>query len=148
MPRWIAFDETTLKQLRRQFPREPVFEHGARDIIDYAATGPETLVTVLPLDRGEAAVAVFRHGAARSKIALPFERVRAESKPVAPTPLTRSTEKSPVAPKDKDKDRRDQQSPRLRAGGMLGLNDETVFEEEPRPQKKKTWWQRWWADDE
>jgi hypothetical protein len=146
MPRWIAFDQTTLVILRRQFPSEPVFEHGARDIVDYAATGPETLVTVLPLSGKEAALAVFRRGAARTKVALPFQRTRTESPPVAPPPPARPAERNTVAPKDKD--RQDDVTPRLRAGGMLGLRDDAVFEEEPQPQRKRTWWQRWWADDE
>jgi hypothetical protein len=147
MPRWIAFDETTLARLRRQFPGEPVFEHGARDIIDYAVTGPETLVAVLPVSSGnQAAVTVFRRGAARTKIALPFQRTRAESPPVALRPPSRPIERSPMA--SKDKDRHGYVPPQLRAGGMLGLRDEAVFEEEPQPQRKRTWWQRWWADDE
>lgn len=145
MPRWIAFDQTTLARLRGQFPREPVFEHGARDIVDYAATGPETLVAVLPLGPGnEAALAVFRRGAARTKIALPFQRTRAESRPAAPISPSRPTETRTT----RREEGHDHDPPRLRAGGMLGLRDEAVFEDEPRPQKKKTWWQRWWADDD
>lgn len=36
---------------------------------------------------------------------------------------------------------------RLRAGGILGLADETVFEEEARP-PAKSWWRRLWEDEE
>ena len=33
---------------------------------------------------------------------------------------------------------------RIRAGGFLGLVDETEFDEEP--EQKKSWWQRWWDE--
>ena len=36
---------------------------------------------------------------------------------------------------------------RMRAGGILGLADEAVFEEEVRP-AAKSWWRRLWDDEE
>jgi hypothetical protein len=34
------------------------------------------------------------------------------------------------------------------AGGFLGLRDEAVFEDEPAPRKKQSWWRKFWPEDE
>jgi len=36
----------------------------------------------------------------------------------------------------------------IRAGGFLGLSDEAAFDDEPQVQQKKSWWKRFWEDDE
>lgn len=126
MPRWIAFDQKTVERLRERLPRAQVFEHGARNVADYVTGGPETLVTVLPLDSSnEAAVAVFRQRGAHQKTAA------AQSAPTHVRPAWSQPEPGQVRP-----------------GGFLGLRDEAVFEEERRPRQKKTWWQRFWDEDE
>ncbi len=127
MPRWIAFDQETVAKLRKQLPREQVFEHGSRSVVDFAMGGPETLVTVLPVDSSdEAAVAVFRR------------RKKAQ-------PKTAAVQSAAAQP-----ERGESEAPteRLRPGGFLGLHDEEVFEQEPKPQEKKAWWLRFWDEDD
>lgn len=132
MPRWIAFDQKTVERLRERLPRAQVFEHGARNVADYVTGGPETLVTVLPLDSGnEAAVAVFRQRGAHQKTAA-AQSASPRARAASSQPQS-GTGKTPAA--------------QVRPGGFLGLRDE-VFEEEQRPRQKKTWWQRFWDEDE
>lgn len=137
MPRWIAFDQATVARLRKQLPREQVFEHGARSVVDFATGGPETLVTVLPLDSGdEAAVAVFR----RRKAQLKTAAAQPASANVAPA--------NGELPQMQHTAGQARKAGQVRAGGFLGLRDEEVFEQEPQPQQKKAWWRRFWDEDE
>lgn len=127
MPRWIVFDHETFTQVRRQFPRENLFEHGARNAVEYATDRQETVVTVLALgSRKQAGVAVFRPAAGnRLATAAPklveAVRQRFSSKP---------------------------QEAQVRAGGLLGLRDETFFEDQPKPQRKQAWWRRFWPEED
>lgn len=161
MPRYLTFDEKTASALRRQIPEEQVFEHGASGAVEYALGSDKTMVTVMPTGaQREAAVAVFR-------------RPKPETKP-APTPqhakITRAGDPaSPVEPQrpaasahppvEAKKPVASVQPPAIqpparkeastRAGGVLGLRDEAVFEEdEPAPRKKQSWWRKLWPEDE
>ena len=141
MPRWIAFDQKTVEKLRRRFPREQVFERRARSVTDYLTGGPETLVTVLPVNsQNEAAVAVFRQRAAQPKAAVAggsrFAVQRGAGQGRALPVQSRKSEDTQG------------QVEKVRPGGFLGLRDEAVFEEERQPRQKKTWWQRFWDEDE
>lgn len=140
MTRWIAFDQKTVERLRERLPRGLVFEHGARNVADYVTGGPETLVTVLPLDPGEAAVAVFRQRTAQPKVAV------AGARPFAASAAAVPSSRPPIPFRRPDEIRG--KAEKVRPGGFLGLRDEAVFEEEKRPQQKKTWWQRFWDEDE
>lgn len=141
MPRWIVFDQGTFAKLRRQFPREHVFEHGARNAVAYALDRPETTVAVLaPGPDEKAGVAVFRRGMAR--------KITPQQKLVTATPKPKpAAEKAPVKERADNLPRSTPHS-QVRAGGLLGLRDETVFEDEPKPQRGKKWWRRFWPEDE
>jgi hypothetical protein len=66
MARWLTFDRNTASALRKQLPREQVFEHGARNAVEYASGSNQTLVTLLPPgSSSEVAIAVFRQPAAK-----------------------------------------------------------------------------------
>jgi hypothetical protein len=67
MARWLTFDGKTASTLRKQLPREQVFEHGSRNAVEYAAGSNQDLVTLLPTgSSGEVAIAVFRQPASRT----------------------------------------------------------------------------------
>jgi len=67
MARWLTFDRKTASTLRKQLPREQVFEHGSRNAVEYASVSNQNLVTLLPTgSSGEVAIAVFRQPAART----------------------------------------------------------------------------------
>jgi len=66
MARWLTFDRNTASALRKQLPREQVFEHGARNAVEYASGSNQNLVTLLPTgSSSEVAIAVFRQPAAK-----------------------------------------------------------------------------------
>ncbi|HEX2327111.1 MAG TPA: hypothetical protein VHN74_00195 [Candidatus Angelobacter sp.] len=124
MPRWLTFDSRTASRLRRQLKGDQVFEHGASGAVDYAVNIHTSTVAVIPTEvPGQAAVAVIR------PVALP----RAAALPAQKKPAGRA-----ITP---DLERRYQ------AGGILGLRDEHVYEDEPQAEiKKKNWWQRFWDE--
>lgn len=66
MARWLTFDRNTASALRKQLPREQVFEHGARNAVEYASGSTQNLVTLLPTgSSSEVAIAVFRQTASK-----------------------------------------------------------------------------------
>jgi hypothetical protein len=66
MARWLTFDRNTASALRKQLPREQIFEHGARNAVEYASGSNQNLVTLLPTgSTSEVAIAVFRQPAAK-----------------------------------------------------------------------------------
>jgi len=139
MPRWIVFDQETFAQVRRQFPRENLFEHGARNAVQYATDRDETVVAVLALGRKkEAGVVVFRPAVGKEQTSKRFPRT---AKPMFEE--TRQPASEGVAPRS-----RREQEPQVRAGGLLGLRDEDFYEEEPKPQRKQAWWRRFWPEDD
>lgn len=139
MPRWIVFDQETFAQVRRQFPRENLFEHGARNAVQYATDRDETVVAVLALGRKkEAGVVVFRPAAGKEQTSNRFAR---SAKPMFAE--TKQPASEGVAPRS-----RPEQEPQVRAGGLLGLRDEDFYEEEPKPQRKQAWWRRFWPEDD
>jgi hypothetical protein len=96
--------------------------------LDYAVGGPENLVAVVPVDvPGMAGVAVIRHPR------------------VSPQPATESV--APVENASEQQGARNASVARTRAGGLLGLRDEPVFEEEEKPVEKRNWWRRFWDED-
>ncbi len=69
MARWLTFDRNTASALRKQLPREQVFEHGARNAVEYASGSNQNLVTLLPTgSSSEVAIAVFRQPAAKAGV--------------------------------------------------------------------------------
>jgi hypothetical protein len=142
MPRWIVFDPGTLAQVRRQFPRENLFEHGARNAVEYATDRQETVVAVLAIGRKkEAGVVVFRPAERDQQLS---NRVATAAKPkLAETrqpPSEGAARRSPRAQEPPE--------PQFRAGGLLGLRDEDFYEEEPKPLRKTSWWRRFWPEDD
>ena len=135
MPRFLTFDEKTASRLREQVPKQQVFEHGAAGAVDYALGSEKTLVTVMPTGAArEAAIAVFRHPNAsrpaqpEHAVPKPAPVVEMRKPPASVHPSTRNAA--------------------VRAGGFLGLHDESVFEEEPQPARKQSWWRKFWPEDE
>jgi hypothetical protein len=125
MARWIAFDQETTTALRHQLPQQQIFEHGAPNAVEYAVSGPETLVALIPVhSTGDAGVAIFRR----------------RHKTQQPVPAKQGATGKFILPQVK--------SPAVRAGGFLGLRDEPIFEEDQRSEEKKNWWQRFWDEDE
>jgi hypothetical protein len=163
MARWLTFDRNTASTLRKQLPREQVFEHGASSAVEYAWGSNQDLVTLLPTgSSGEVAIAVFRKPVARAatvpkpilvekpappsawKVVAP-----AASAPVAPIEPQVDTSASPRPLRPQaDLPFVRQKPPVIRAGGILGTRDELVFEEEPVAKPKRNWWQRFWEEDE
>ncbi|MGH9568580.1 MAG: hypothetical protein ACRD4F_03005 [Candidatus Angelobacter sp.] len=126
MARWIAFDQETMTALRHQLPQQHIFEHGAPNAVEYAVSGPEILVALIPVhSTGDAGVAIFRR------------RARAQQ-PVQPA--KQETPEKLVLPQTT--------SPVIRAGGFLGLRDEAIFEEDQKAGEKKNWWLRFWDEDQ
>ena len=178
MARWLTFDGKTASTLRKQLPREQVFEHGSRNAVEYASVSNQNLVTLLPTgSSGEVAIAVFRQPASRtassaapaSKPALvekPASAVHASTTPqaapsvwkvVVPTPTPSNPETPAFAEQNEVLQKPEvslpfvrQKSPVHRAGGILGTRDEFVFDdEEPvRDKANKNWWQRFWDEDD
>jgi hypothetical protein len=152
MARWLTFDRNTASTLRKQLPREQVFEHGSNSAVEYAHGAKQDLVTLLPTgSTGEVAIAVFRQVAARpvlverhapeaGKVVVPEPPAALEPKAAAaPAPSVRQTESALPFVRQK--------APNTRAGGILGTRDEFVFEE-PVAKPKRNWWQRFWDEDE
>ena len=128
MPRWIAFDQKTVTKLRERLPEQPVFEHAAPNVVQYAHGAAETLVAVLPANSDQqAAVAVFRKRV--------VERAHEPELP----PDVDMRPKQPV---------KEEQKRLVRPGGFLGLRDDPVFEQEAKPKEKKNWWRRFWDEDD
>ena len=123
MPRWLTFDSQTASRLRQQLKGEQVFEHGSSDAVDYAVNVQRSTVAVLPTEvPGQAAVAVIR------PVVIPRSVVAVPQKP---------REIKVVAPEAEG---------RYQAGGILGLRDEPLYEDDSPVQKKKNWWQRFWDE--
>jgi hypothetical protein len=143
MARWIAFDQQTSSLLRSKLLRlNPAqgtqVETFGRGAIDYALAKPGAVVTLLPAAGGlDIGIAVFRRPKKRIARVAPAQTgkdapVHVASVPVASVPLAR------VAPPHLP--------PRgaiTRAGGFLGLSDESVIEDESM-EEKKGWWRRLW----
>lgn len=139
MARWLTFDKTTSSRLRARLPREQVFEHGAEDAVAYAAGTLGTIITVLPTDSSsDAVIAVFRHLRSNRPGPLPPPILIPKPEPVPP-PIR-------SAPQPRAQNAPGQQSLISRAGGVLGIRDELVFEEEEDGDSKKSWWRRFWDD--
>lgn len=177
MARWLTFDRNTASALRKQLPREQVFEHGARNAVEYASGSNQNLVTLLPTGSGsEVAIAVFRQTAAKPAPApkpVLVEKPASKAKepqaapsawkvvePAPPTsasaipavPKAKAPAPTPQAPSGRNPEASlpfvRQKAPQYRAGGILGTRDELVFEEEPVAKVKKNWWQRFWEEDD
>jgi hypothetical protein len=154
MARWLTFDRNTASALRKQLPREQVFEHGSASAVEYAHGAKQDLVTLLPTgSTGEVAIAVFRQVAPRPvlvekpapeawKVVVPEPPAAVEPKAAPPQPQTPSRQPESALPFVRQK------APGMRAGGILGTRDEFVFEDEPVEKPKRNWWQRFWDEDE
>lgn len=140
MPRYLTFDEKTASTLREQVSEQQVFHHGAESAVDYALGSERDMVTVMPTGAAsEAAIAVFRRTRqAATRASAPVET----RPPLTPTPPNVQSRK-PIASVPAPEPRAS-----VRAGGFLGLRDEAVFEEEPGPLKKQSWWRKFWPEDE
>jgi hypothetical protein len=90
MARWLTFDRNTASALRKQLPREQVFEHGANSAVEYASGAKQDLVTLLPTgSTGEVAIAVFRQVAPKPVL---VERPAPEEQGVSSPPTVSSPE--------------------------------------------------------
>lgn len=167
MARWLTFDKNTASALRKQLPREQVFEHGSNSAVEYASGAKQDLVTLLPTgSTGEVAIAVFRQVAAAKPVLVerPAPEAQAVSSPQARPPAWKVVEPEPSAlepktaaptPQAQPQSRNPestlpfirQRAPMTRAGGILGTRDEVVFEEEPVAKVKKNWWRKFWDED-
>jgi hypothetical protein len=112
MPRWIVFDQGTACQLRARLPQATVFEAPGRAALEYALETSGSVVTVLPL-------------AVEGRNTIAVFRPKRTAPPAKSTAPTQSPKTLPV-----------------RATGILGLNDEAVFEQE-EPGTKQPWWKLW-----
>jgi len=168
MARWLTFDKNTASALRKQLPREQVFEHGSNSAVEYAHGAKQDLVTLLPTgSTGEVAIAVFRQVSAKPvlverpapeaqpvsspqakppawKVVTPEPSAALESNTAAPPPHAQPQSRNPESTLPFIR----QKAPMTRAGGILGTRDELVFEEEPVAKAKKNWWRRFWDEDE
>lgn len=134
MPRFLTFDEKTASKLRQHVPEQQVFEHGAKNAVNYALGSEKTLVTVMPTGFArEAAVAVFRRPNVVAKPA-----PQPEQRGAAVPEMRKPAASVPVPIRDSA----------LRAGGFLGLRDEMFFDQEPVVKKKQSWWRHFWPEDE
>jgi hypothetical protein len=134
MSRWIVFDQETFKRVRGQLPRESLFEHGARNAVEYATDRQETVVAVLALgSRKEAGVAIFRPALENH-----FATVVGSKRVGAKQP----------GREDADPESQRAQEAQVRAGGLLGLRDEAFYEEQPKPPRKQPWWRRFWPEED
>ncbi len=174
MARWLTFDRNTASALRKQLPREQVFEHGSNSAVEYAHGAKQDLVTLLPTgSTGEVAIAVFRQVSAKPVLVeKPAPEAQAASSPQVvsspqkgPSAWNVVVPESPAAPEPQTAASRPQaqpqsrtpeaalpfvrqKAPMTRAGGILGTRDLLVFEEEPVAKVKKNWWRRFWDDDD
>ena len=165
MARWLTFDRTTASTLRKQLPREQVFEHGAHSAVEYAHGTQQDLVTLLPTgSTGEVAIAVFRQAkpvlvtkpAAPNKEPVPQPepsawKVVAPELPAAAAPkidTAASPETKPARNPENELPFVRKKVPGTRAGGILGTRDEVVFDDETAVKAKRNWWQRFWDEDE
>ncbi|HLY92772.1 MAG TPA: hypothetical protein VKQ89_05910 [Candidatus Angelobacter sp.] len=119
MPRWIAFDQKTSSLLRTRLTQDDRIETFGRGALDYALAKPGAVVTMLPSAGDAVALAIFRPRPRRAGVEV--QPARREVRP---------------------------SSGAIRAGGFLGLSDEAAFDDEPQVQQKKSWWKRFWEDDE
>jgi len=138
MPRFLSFDEKTATRLRQQVPEQQVFEHRATDAVDYALGSEKDLVTVMPTGAArQAAIAVFRHRKAvqtATAVSKPSPSVQ-KRKPVVPAPVQQPELVSSAGG--------------FRAGGVLGLRDEVVFNDEPPVKRgKPSWWRKFWPEED
>jgi hypothetical protein len=134
MARWIAFDQKTSSLLRSSLAQGTTVMTFGRGAIDYALAKPGAVVTLLPAAGGlDVGIAVFRRP----------QKLAVSAAPIAVTrPVTAAVPQKPVAKAASSL------PPRImatRAGGFLGLNDESVIEDEPAEQKKG-WWRRFWDE--
>ena len=136
MPRWITFDESTASMLHARRSEDKIFEAPGRNAIEFAAMSQAAMIAVLPQGdqshSDDSVIAVFRRPVRRVLIAPQRQAIAPDRQP-------------PIVP--------DRQPPiasqmTTRAGGFLGLRDESFFEEEPKPEEKKAWWKKFWPDDE
>jgi hypothetical protein len=172
MARLIAFDQQTTAALRQQLPQHQIFEHGATDVADYLIDGPETLVAVLPVDAlGEAGVAVFRRVRPERATAQPTQASDSSTQSQEASPAAQPLESAvngdepDAIARNFDSSGTSQHLPgnslksspsaaeiiaiasaRTRPGGLLGLRDEAVFDEEAKLPEKRGWWKRFWDE--
>ena len=146
MARWIAFDKKTSSLLRSNLGQGTTVETFGRGAIDYALAKPGAVVTLLPAAGGlDIGIAVFRRPKLQVVNAPPLVApvpVGKVSAPVVPAPRP----KAPLPPKAMISKTR--VAPTTRAGGFLGLSDESVIEDESIEPEKKSWWQKLWDEDE
>jgi hypothetical protein len=138
MARWIAFDQQTSSLLRSKLlllnpAHGTQVETFGRGAIDYALAKPGAVVTLLPaagsLDIG---IAVFRPKNRFTGVA-PAPAIKAVVAPTPPKSVAKVA--SPLPPR----------AGTTRAGGFLGLSDESVIEDE-LVEEKKGWWRRLWDE--
>ena len=134
MARWITFDQQTSSLLRSSLAQGTPVETFGRGAIDYALAKPGAVVTLLPaagsLDIG---IAVFRRPKNRFTAVAPAPATKAV---VAPTPPKSVVKIASTLPP---------RAIKTRAGGFLGLSDESVIEEE-LVEEKKGWWRKLWDE--
>ena len=118
MPRWIAFDQQTSSLLRSNVAQDDRVETFGRGALDYALAKPGAVVTLLPAGGDGVALATFRR------------------------PRPARMEHSDVSPRREPTPG----SASIRAGGFLGLSDESVLEDESQVETKKGWWRRFWDE--
>lgn len=135
MARWIAFDPKTSSLLRSSLAQGTTVETFARGAIDYALAKPGVVVTLLPAASGlDVGIAVFRRPKPSVVTVAPTPVSKALPAPIVPTPAAKAA-LPPLPPR----------AAMFRAGGFLGLSDESVVEEEP-VEEKKGWWRRFWDE--
>ena len=127
MARWIAFDQDTTSILRSTLKQGTRIDTLLRGPVDYALARPSAVIAVLPAGGNGLGIATFR-------------RVRAA---VAQRPATGQLRAIP--PTQPAVHQASTHGTSTRAGGFLGLSDESVFEDE-KPQEKKGWWQKFWDE--
>jgi hypothetical protein len=148
MPRWIAFDQETSSLLRTslaQQAQDDRIETFGRGALDYALAKPGAVVTLLPTVGGEIGLAVFRPPRPAR-----VEPTSARVEPCPPTPSAQAPSALPRAsaatPSAATRASAAPPFTVIRAGGFLGLSDESVFEEEQSVEKKKGWWRKFWDE--
>lgn len=133
MARWIAFDQQTSSLLRCSLAQGTTVETFGRGAVDYALAKPGAVVTLLPAAGGlDVGIAVFRKPKQRAAEAAQVPVAKRVPVPGPAKPAAKVHSSLP---------------PRAttRAGGFLGLSDESVVEEEPLDEKKG-WWRRFWDE--
>ena len=95
MARWLTFDKNTASALRKQLPREQVFEHGSNSAVEYAHGAKQDLVMLLPTgSTGEVAIAVFRQVSAKPVL---VERPAPEAQAASSPQVVSSPQAKPPA---------------------------------------------------